>query len=304
MDPQRLLPCLLALTWACAPRSAPVSTPAPAPGPPVTERQFQVREVEIENGAITVRLEIPPEPPGPKPALLGHLNESPAMLWEGAVMVTYRIDWARLKGGPSAPPPDAKNPVGKWVLAAPSPGVIGQHYLQQIAATATIVVPRVIDYLETAPEVDARRLAITGASTNGFIALQAIAADSRLTVATVLAACGDYHRFLHYSSMGMAGEPLALEPAYERWLRAQEVINHPRRMVHAALLMVNRAQDPLVPISCADETARVLQRAYAAAGRRDRFRFVRIEDLEGHGAGPRESKENFSWLRTWLLPAR
>ena len=70
------------------------------------------------------------------------------------------------------------------------------------------------------------------------------------------------------------------------------MINHPRKVVHAALLMVNRAQDPLVPIACADETDRVLARAYAASGRRDRYRYVRVEDAEGHGLGAaRERRE-------------
>jgi hypothetical protein len=79
------------------------------------------------------------------------------------------------------------------------------------------------------------------------------------------------------------------------------VINHPREVVHTTLLMVNRAKDPLVPIACADETDRVLARAYAAGGRRDRYRYVRIEDAEGHGLGPRENEENLAWLRRWLF---
>ena len=58
------------------------------------------------------------------------------------------------------------------------------------------------------------RVAITGVSTNGFIALQAVAADQRLHAASVIAACGDYQRFLRYSSMGMAGRPLTLDPDY------------------------------------------------------------------------------------------
>jgi hypothetical protein len=65
--------------------------------------------------------------------------------------------------------------------------------------------------------------------------------------------------------------------------------------------MVNRVKDPLIPIGCADETARVLRRAYAAAGRSDRFRYVRIEDKEGHGFGPQENTEHLAWMRTWML---
>jgi len=291
--------CLFLGFAACAGRVKPSAQPAAVV--PGSERQFAVREVQLEGGAIVVHLDIPPVPPGPKPAVLANLNEGPTMLGEGAVIVKYTIDWSRLKDAPPPAPTEEDAKIGKWVLASSSPGLIGQHYLQQIAATATRVIPRVIDYLETVPDVDASRLAITGASTNGFIALQATAADKRIGVATVIAACGDYHRFLRYSTMGTEGRPLALDPAYERWVRSQEVINHPREVLHAALLMVNRVKDPLVPIACADETDRVLARAFAASGRRDRYRFVRIEDAEGHGLGPRENEENLAWLRRWLF---
>ena len=297
----------LLAAWGCGPRAtasrAADPDAAPATGA-VQERQLMVREAKLDGGAITARLEIPPDPPGPKPAILANLNEADSMATDGVVIVTYKIDWFRLKGAPPLPPPAEQNTVGTWVLASPSAARLGEHYLRQIAATATIVVPKVIDYLETVPEVDMSRLAITGASTNGFVALQAIAADQRLRVATVVAACGDYQRFLRDSSMGMDGRPLALDPAYAKWIASQEVVNHPQRVVHAALLMANRVKDPLIPIGCADETDRVLRRAYAAAGRSDRYRYVRIEGTEGHGFGPQEAELHLAWMRTWLLRAR
>jgi hypothetical protein len=67
--------------------------------------------------------------------------------------------------------------------------------------------------------------------------------------------------------------------------------------------MVNRVQDPLVPIACADETQRVLAPAYAHSGFAHRFRSVRLEGTQGHGIGPREDAENRAWLRAWLLGA-
>src|SRR5215468_9986122 len=201
-----------ALLAACGAR-APAPRPATPARPAAAERQFQVREAQIENGAIVVHVEIPPDPPGRKPAVLANLNESSALLDEGVVAVTYRIDWNRLPGAPPKPPPAAGKAAGKWALGGPA-RLVGEQFLRTIAATATLVVPKVLDYLETLPDVDPTRLAITGASTNGFIALQAIAADRRLSVAVAVAACGDYFRFLHYSSLGMDGRPLDLDPDY------------------------------------------------------------------------------------------
>src|SRR5262249_14944173 len=219
------------------------------------------------------------------------------------VAVTYRVDWTRLPGAPPPPTPAPENTAGKWALAAPSPPLVGEQFLRTIAATPTLVVPPGSDYLVTGPGIAPTRIAITGASTNGFIALEAIAAEPRLSVAVAVAACGDYFRFLRYSSMGMDGRPLDLDPAYAAWLRTQQPIAHPRRLVHAALLMVNRVQDPLIPIACADETQRVLAPVYASGGFAPRVRFVRIEEAGGHGLGPPQHQENRAWLRTWLLGA-
>ena len=295
----------LAPLLGCSARAT--TRPAPAPAQSagaVQERELAVREAKLDNGAITVRLEIPPNPPEPKPAILANLSEGETMATDGVVIVTYKINWFLLKGAPPLPPPADKNTVGTWVLASPSAGRLGEHYLGQIAATANIVVPKVLDYLQTVPDVDMSRVAITGVSTNGFIALQAVAADQRLHAASVMAACGDYQRFLRYSSMGMAGRPLTLDPDYAKWVDAQAVINHPRRVVHAAVLMVNRVKDPLIPISCADETDRALRPAYAAAGGGNRYRYVRIEEQEGHGFGPKENAENLAWMRAWMLGKR
>jgi hypothetical protein len=63
--------------------------------------------------------------------------------------------------------------------------------------------------------------------------------------------------------------------------------------------MVNRVDDELIPISCADATAEALAPAYERAGAADRFRYVRIETT-GHGFGPNEHREAMAWFEKWL----
>jgi len=286
------LVCLATALGAC--RGSVLIMPKPAE--PV--REFLVREVTVPQRPITVRLEIPFAPAGPKPAVIALLGGNDALRAMGAVIVSY-VDWSA-----KTPPPPAENTVGKWVLASPTAAVLGREYLRSIARTANEVIPRVVDYLVTVPEIDAARIAITGSSTNGFIALQAVAAERRLSVAAAIAACGDHLRFLRFSSMGMEGRALELDPEYERWLHEQEPVRHPERLVHAAVLMVNRIEDPLIPISCAESTARALERAYERAGVPERFRFVRIQD-GGHGVGQADAEEALAWLERWLHePAR
>jgi hypothetical protein len=260
---------------------------------PVSE--FTVREVKVDNGGLTVRLEIPPAPPGPKPAVIAFFGEAALLRDAGMIAVSY-ADWRVPK---REPPPAADNGVGKWVLLSPSAGVLGQEYFRVIGRNAREIIPKVIDYLVSDPDVDPTRISITGASTNGFAVLEALAVDKRLTAAVAGAACGDYHQFLQFSSMGLEGAPLKLDAAYDRWLRDQEPINHPDAMVHGALLMLNQEADVLIPIGCAEATARVFQKAYERAGVPERFRFVRTPD-GGHGIGDPERREALAWLSRWL----
>ena len=138
---------------------------------------------------ITVRLEIPLAPAGRKPAVIALLGENDALRAAGAIVVSF-IDWSA-----KPPPPPAENTAGKWVLASPSAAVLGREYLRSIARTANEVIPRVVDYLVTLPEIDPGRIGMTGSSTNGFITLEAVAADGRLSAAVAVAACGDHLRF-------------------------------------------------------------------------------------------------------------
>lgn len=283
---------------ACRPSSRPSPSPSSVHSPPVTE--FLVKETRLVKGSVSVRLEIPLEPPGPKPLVIALIGDTRRFMEAGIVALTYKVA-GRVFVRSKPAPPASEQTVGKWVLASPSAGVIGETYLRDVAATATEVVPAILDWLPTVPEVDATRIGMAGVSTNGFISLQAMAADRRIRAAVVIAACGDYHRFLRDSSMGMEGNPLELEPSYEAWIRDQEIVRHPDRLVHGALLMLNRVDDELVPISCADATAEALAAAYERAGAADRFRYVRLETT-GHGIGPDERRETMEWFDQWLLP--
>lgn len=255
-----------------------------------------MKETQLVNGAVSVRASIPFSPVGPKPAIIALIGEPRELVGAGFVAVTYTIDWRLLK---RPTPPPAAQAVGKWVLASPSAAVLGEAYLREIVTTATEYIPAIIDWLETVPEVDTRHIGMAGASTNGFVTLQATAANRRIRAAVALAACADYHSFLRDSSMGMEGKPLALDPAYDRWIQSQEIIRHPRLMVHAALFMKNRVGDQLIPVACADETAKVLAPAYARAGSPERFRYLRVEGTE-HGSGEEERRETLAWFQEWL----
>ena len=293
------LPLALLLA-ACV--AACVRTTAPPPAPSGATTEENVRVAQLENGLVTVRLELPPAPSGPKPTVISLLGENETIRAAGITVVTYRLNWDRLKGFRPPPEPAAsqapKNTVGVWLLASPTPKTVGQGYFGVIAANARAV-STVIDYLGTVPDIDPARIAIGGTSTGGFIALEATA-DARIRAAVIIAACGDYHCFLHRSSLAMQGAPLDLDPAYDRRLREREPIRHPAHLTHAAVLLVNGTEDLAIPISCARATARTFARAYRHAGVPQRFRFVAVEGAAHNDIGERVRGESLAWLERWL----
>ena len=248
---------------------------------------------------ITVRLHFPRGVRGPMPAIISMMGNHAAFLERGWLVVTYRINWEYLNPPLPPPPAPSESGAGKWVLASPSAASLGESYLRTIVVTGDLVIPKIVSFVRTLPEVDPDRLAIVGSSTNGFIVLQALARDRRIGVGVALTACGDYERFLQYSSMGMNGEPLALAPSYRRWVRAHEPIHRPWSLTHAALVMVNRKGDPIIPIQCADSTAAIVEPVYRRVGRSARFRYAPLEG-ETHGTGQPEYEEMMAWLDRWL----
>jgi hypothetical protein len=62
---------------------------------------------------------------------------------------------------------------------------------------------------------------------------------------------------------------------------------------------LTRTGDDLIPVTCADETAKALARAFAAAGAPERFQYRRVEGTS-HGTGPEESREMLAWFQEWL----
>ncbi|TMB42853.1 MAG: hypothetical protein E6J55_14665 [Deltaproteobacteria bacterium] len=294
MPPVARLALLLA-GWlvACAPHRQPV------PPPPARAAADVAQETKLDNGFLTVRVEVPPAPAGPKPVVVSPLGERDALRSAGAVVITYEANWQLLEPFKAGQPPP-KNTVGVWLLASPTPKTIGKGFFNLIDYYANTAIPKVLDYVTTLPEVDPTRIGIAGSSTYGFIALQAVAADRRLAAAAAVLACGDYRTFLHYSNLAMNGQPLDLDEGYARWIDAQDPALHPERLVHAAVLMINGTADQAIPIRCVRNTGRVLRRAYARAGVPERFR-LRILNGVAHVQNEETRHEVLAWWDRWLL---
>jgi dienelactone hydrolase len=288
---------LTALVTACRPAPAPAPPPVAPPGVAA-----ETRELSLDDGFLTIRIDIPREPPGPKPVVLSLLGERERMLEAGLAVVTHQVHWELLRPLVPAPKTPRAAPArtwGMWMLAAPTPKTVGQGYFRVISGEATRTVPRVLDTVLALPALDGRRVGIAGTSTNGFIALQAAAHDRRIRAAAVVAACGEYHHFLRDSSLAMKGEFLDLDPEYSAWLRSIEPARHPERLVHAAVLLLNGAEDVVIPQSCVRATEHALARAYGRAGVPERFRSLVLPGA-GHDVSAAARSQIPAWWGRWL----
>jgi len=252
------------------------------------------RETTLDGGAIVVESVAPLHPPGARPAVIGPPALRDAVLGAGAVAVWYTIDWSRF--GIAADLQVAENAAaGQPPLQAESPSMLGETFFHRVAIAADAVLPRVLDWMETLPEVDLERIALVGMGPEGFVALTATAHDHRVAAVASLFACGDFVRFVHESPCGAAGSPLELDPGYAAWLHSLSPLANPIRLLPAPILLATRQDDSLVPASCVEATARQLRALYEAAGIPERIEHVRLA-AEDNGL-----EAAIAWLKRWIL---
>lgn len=311
---------LLVAFAACksAVRPDPEAFPPPLPSQaPEAGPQGDPITASLANGWIQVSLSVPRTGDGPFPVVISPIVADDRLLERGFAVARFHTNWELLRSLPNpakapAPPAAANAPppetVGKWILTAPRPGIVGRAYFDIITMDAESSIPRVVDWLETRPEIDASRIAITGSSTSGFVALQAMAVEPRIAVGVVRVACGDYLTFLKSSSLALNDDPrwlpggkLVLDPDYAVEIATREPIRHADRYPPRPLLLLAGERDRAIPIACVENTVQRFETAYRAVGARDRFRFVSFAD-GGHDLSENANAEIVPWLERWLAP--
>lgn len=238
--------------------------------------------------------------------MIGALGEDERLLARGIAVADFRLEWEALGELAGSQPAEAgPNQVGSWMLAAPRPGIVGRAYLNLVAASAHSV-PDVVDWLVSLPEVDPSRIAVAGSSTHGFIALEALRLEPRLSAAVVRAACGDYHAFLRSSALALADDPrwleageLRLDPDYEAELREREPVRFAGDYPPRPLLLLAGGEDRAIPLACVESTERAFARAYARAGVPGRFQLV-VYEHAGHDLAEQSRDRVLDWWERWL----
>ncbi len=298
-----------------------VETHAPAAqGPPQPRPDVRFFHESVGGGWITIDLQIPTAFPPPRPVVLSPIVDERLLLERGIAVARFQTHWEALLPMRAVCDEDknktteaGKNeePVGQWLLRAPRPGLVGQGWFGFITQDAEHSLRQVIDALHENPFVDRTRISISGSSTSGFVALQAMANEPRLCCAVVQVACGEYQLFLRSSRLAFDddprwvrdGAPLPLDPAYAKELARIEPWRSAERLAPRPLLLMTGALDEAIPPACVHRTAEVFKDAYAEAGAASRFDWVEFPDA-GHALPEDRIDLALDFWDHWLLDDR
>ena len=180
---------------------------------------------------------------------------------------------------------------------------------------------RVMDYLETRPDIHAERLGVMGISLGGHTTWM-VSADPRVKVAVpCISVCswrwqleheGYTQRVKNLSKALDAVKAELREPeitpkvvaaAWQRWLPGvpakydcQDILS---AMAPRPLLVIGGDSDPVAPLEGAQVAIKVIKEGYRRAGASSHLR-VSIAERSGHTVTPAQQSALFDWFDQWL----
>lgn len=185
-------------------------------------------------------------------------------------------------------------------------------------------VMRLIDYLETRDDVDAKRIGVIGISKGGMETYLAAAADPRIAVAIPCISLQSFRWALENNAwQARVGTiQFAVEEAARSGratLNAQFVRTFYDRVVPGIysdfdgpamlpliaprpLMVINGDSDSLTPIPGVMLAANSASEAYAKAGAKEKF-VLRVQKNTGHSVSGESMRAAIDWFVTWLKPS-
>ena len=185
-------------------------------------------------------------------------------------------------------------------------------------------VMRLVDYLETRPDVDAARIGLMGISKGGMETYLAAAADPRIAAAVPVIAVQSFRWALDHdawhsrvgtfqSAVDAAAADAGLKTVdaalvrtfYDRVVPGiYGAFDAPAVLPLIAprpLLAINGDSDARTPLEGVQESAAAARRAYDAAGAGDRF-VLHLQPQTGHAFGEPAQQAALDWFARWLKP--
>jgi dienelactone hydrolase len=182
---------------------------------------------------------------------------------------------------------------------------------------------RLVDYLQTRPDVDQARIGMMGISMGGMETYLAAAADPRIAAAVPVIGVQSFAWALANNAWqarvetilpavaGAARDGLRpidaelVQDFYDRVVPGiQAAFDAPAMLPLIAprpLLVVNGDSDALTPLAGVQESAKAAEDAYRRAGAAEKFRLL-VQPDAGHEFTPDAQRAALDWLVRWLRP--
>lgn len=180
---------------------------------------------------------------------------------------------------------------------------------------------RVLDYLQSRPDVDGKRIGVMGISLGGHTTWM-VSADPRVKVAVpCISVCSWRWQLANkgytqrvgnlqgaFDSVRVAmGEkevnPKVVAAAWDRWLPGIPAIDDCQDILAARaplpLLILGGDSDPVAPLPGVKEAHAIIEKAYAKAGAEDHLKMI-IAEHSGHTVTAEHEKAMYAWFEKWL----
>ena len=183
---------------------------------------------------------------------------------------------------------------------------------------------RLVDYLQTRPDVDAKRIGLVGISKGGIETYLAAAIDKRFAVVVPCIGVQSFNWALQNDQW--QGRIKTIQNAFDTAASEAGVTNVSSKFVQEfydrvvpgiydefdgpamlpliaprPLLVINSDSDPNTPLPGVNEAAAAAEWAYSKAGAADRFVLL-IQKNTAHQVKPESEQAAIAWFVKWLKP--
>src|SRR6185312_12065953 len=157
-----------------------------------------------------------------------------------------------------------------------------------------------LEYLLSRPEVDPRRIGMTGASGGGYNTWATAALDDRIAVAVPVVGTSDFAEQLHVCQpldWYQASEHCHFVPGLIRYANNHELL---AMAAPRPLLIIAAGQDQSFPIDGVRAVADYGRKLYDSYEAGDRIGLV-VDESEGHGYQRKKREAAYGWFLRWLM---